>query len=134
MAIMKRKRPRPLPRTRRSHRQAANVVTIEQRELEALRRELERLSAEGPPRWNANPEDVRRSVARLVLALVEFIRQLLERQAIRRMEARTLTDEQIEAIGRALMQLEETVRDMAKRFGIPPEDINLDLGPLGRLL
>lgn len=131
---MKRKRPRPLPRARQSRPQAANVVPIEQRELEALKHELERLSAEGPPRWNANPEDVRRSVARLVLALVEFIRQLLERQAIRRMEARTLTDEQIEAIGRALMQLEETVRDMAKRFGIPPEDINLDLGPLGRLL
>ncbi len=96
---------------------------------------MQRFVAEAKPaRWNANPENVRRSVAQLVLALVEFIRQLLERQAIRRMEARTLTDAQVEALGQALMQLEATVRDLARRFGIPPEEINLDLGPLGRLL
>jgi hypothetical protein len=77
---------------------------------------------------------VQRSVARLVLTLVEFIRQLLERQAIRRLEGGTLTDEQTEAVGVALMRLEETVRDIAARFELAPEDLNLDLGPLGRLL
>jgi hypothetical protein len=108
---------------------------IELRELESLRAELERQAdAALAPRWNANPEDVQKSVARLVLTLVEFIRQLLERQAIRRMEGHTLTPEETENIGVALMRLEETVRDMAPRFGLEPEDLNLDLGPLGRLL
>lgn len=108
---------------------------VEVRELEALRAELERQAdAALAPRWNANPEDVQKSVAKLVLTLVEFVRQLLERQAIRRMEGHTLTPEETENIGLALMRLEETVRDMAGRFGLEPEDLNLDLGPLGRLL
>lgn len=71
---------------------------------------------------------------KLVLTLVEFIRQLLERQAIRRMEAGTITDDETEAIGLALMRLEETVRDLAARFDLAPEDLNLDLGPAGKLL
>jgi hypothetical protein len=97
--------------------------------------ELERLAERGtPPRWNAEPDDVRRSVAKLVLTLVEFIRQLLERQAIRRMDAGTLTPEQTEAVGLALMRLEETVRDIGMQFGLAPEDLNLDLGPVGRLM
>jgi hypothetical protein len=85
------------------------------------------------PRWNADPEDVQRSVVKLVLSLVEFLRQLMERQAIRRMEERTLAPEEIEAVGLALMRLEETVRQLAKQFGLEPSDLNLDLGPLGKL-
>lgn len=85
------------------------------------------------PRWNASPEDVQRSVVKLVLSLVEFIRQLMERQAIRRMEAQTLTPQEIEKLGLALMRLEEAIKDIAKRFGLEQEDLNLDLGPLGRL-
>jgi hypothetical protein len=77
---------------------------------------------------------VQRSVAQLVLTLVEFVRQLLERQAIRRMNEGTLTDAETEAIGAALMKLEETVLDMAAKFGIPPDELNLDLGPLGKLM
>lgn len=83
-----------------------------------------------PMRWNPDPEDVQKSVAQLVLTVVEFLRQLMERQAIRRMERRTLTDQEIEAVGVALMRLEETVRDMGKRFGLSPEDLNLDLGAI----
>jgi hypothetical protein len=113
---------------------AGGVTVTELAELDQLRREVERLSSGGPLRWNADPEDVQRSVAQLVLTLVEFIRKLLERQAIRRMEAGTLTEEQIEDIGRALMKLEETVVDMARRFGLSPEDLNLDLGPVGKLM
>jgi hypothetical protein len=79
-------------------------------------------------------DDVQRSVAHLVLTLVEFIRKLLERQAIRRMEAGTLTDQQTEEVGVALMKLEETVRDIAAKFGIRPDDLNLDLGPVGKLM
>ena len=98
-----------------------------------MREQLERL-AKAPPRWNADPEDVRRSVVKLVLTLIEFIRQLLERQAIRRMDAGTLTADQTEAVGLALMRLEETVRDLGAQFGIAPEDLTLDLGPVGRLM
>ena len=111
------------------------VGTIDVREVESLRAELERLRAAGaPPRWNANPEDVRKSVAKLVLTLVEAIRQLLERQAIRRMEQKTLTDEETEAIGLALMRLEETIRDIGAQFDLSPEDLKLDLGPIGKLV
>ena len=112
-----------------------DLARLDAEELDALRRELEQRAADaGVPRWNADPEDVRRSVAHLVLTLVEFIRKLLERQAIRRMEAGTLTSEQTEDIGRALMKLEETVVDIAARFGVVPEDLNLDLGPIGKLM
>ena len=110
------------------------VTVTDVAELEELRRELERTAVRSPARWNADPDDVQRSVAQLVLTLVEFIRKLLERQAIRRMETGTLTDDQTEDIGRALMQLEETVRDIAAKFGIPVEDLNLDLGPVGKLM
>jgi hypothetical protein len=101
-------------------------------ELESLRADLR--VAGGPARWNADPEDVQRSVVRLVLALVEFLRKLMERQAIRRMEAGTLEPRQIEDMGLALMRLEETVADLAARFGLTPEELNLDLGPLGKLM
>jgi hypothetical protein len=69
-----------------------------------------------------------------VLTLVEFIRQLLERQAIRRMEEGTLSAGQTESVGLALMRLEETVHEIAARFGLEPGDLNLDLGPVGRLM
>ena len=115
-------------------RHARSIATVEIEELDALRGELERLTKGSPPRWNADPEDVRRSVVKLVLTLVEFIRQLLERQAIRRMDAGTLTAEQTEAVGLALMRLEETIRDLGTQFGIAPEDLTLDLGPVGRLM
>jgi len=85
-------------------------------------------------RWNADADDVQRSVAQLVLTLVEFLRQLMERQAIRRMEQKTLSRSEVEAVGTALMQLEETIAEIGARFGLTPEDLNLDLGPIGRLM
>ncbi len=103
-------------------------------ELDALRGELLTRAAEASPaRWNADPENAQRAVAKLVLTLVDFLRQLMERQAIRRMEAGTVTEDEVERLGLALMRLEETLHEMAARFGIPPEELNLDLGPLGRL-
>jgi hypothetical protein len=101
-------------------------------ELRALRRELQRRAA--PARWNPQVEDVERSVAQLVLTIVEFLRQLMERQAIRRMEHKTLTPKEVEAVGAALMRLEETVQEIGARFGLTPEDLNLDLGPAGKLI
>jgi hypothetical protein len=120
---------------RRVVARSAGLTVSELAKLDDLRRELERTSSSSSPfRWNADPDDVQRSVAQLVLTLVEFMRKLLERQAIRRMEAGTLTDQQTEDIGRALMKLEETVVDIAARFGVLPEDLNLDLGPIGKLM
>ena len=136
---MARRKTTPKPKARRAPgaprapKQLAPGVEIQ--EVESLRAELERLRASAaPPRWNADPDDVKRSVAKLVLTLVEAIRQLLERQAIRRMEANTLTDAETEAIGLALMRLEETVRDIAAQFDLAPHDLKLDLGPIGKLV
>ena len=114
----------------RSARRASPEPAVELREIESLRGEIERVArTSGTPRWNANPdEDVRRSVVKLVLTLVDFMRQLLERQALRRVDAGTLTPAETEAIGIALMRLEETVRDLAAQFDLNPEDLNLDLG------
>jgi len=133
---------RPPGAAKRSRRTAASkvvaraggVTVSEVTELDALRREIERLGRTPRARWNANPEDVQRSVAQLVLTLVEFIRRLLERQAIRRMESGTLSEVQVDEIGRALMTLEETIADMARRFGLTADDLNLDLGPIGKLM
>ena len=124
------------PRPRRARTSAVPGTPLSVSEVEALddlRRELERVSSL-PTRLNADPDDVQRSVAHLVLTLVEFVRKLLERQAIRRMETGTLTPTQTEDVGRALMLLESTVRDIAARFGLDPEELNLELGPLGRLM
>jgi hypothetical protein len=122
-------------KTKKSARAArrAPVSTLLARDVASLRRELARRGGREMPRWDADPDDVQRSVARLVLALVEFVRQLLERQALRRMDERTLTRAEVERMGRSLMELEKTVHDLARRFGLTPEDLNLDLGPLGRL-
>ena len=84
-------------------------------------------------RWNPDPEDVQKSVVKLVLSLIEFIRKLMERQAVRRLEEKTLSAEDIENVGVALMKLEETVHLIAKRFKLTPQDLNLDLGPIGKL-
>ena len=119
---------------RSAARPARKARPVAVREIDSLREELERRTAAlAPARWNADPEEVQRSVARLVLTLIEFLRQLFEKQTIRRMEQGTLTPEETEKLGVALMKLEETVRDLAARFGLTPEELNLDLGPLGRL-
>jgi hypothetical protein len=83
-------------------------------------------------RLRIDPDTVERDLARLVLALMEFLRQLMELQAIRRMENGSLSAAQEEALGTTLMRAEAAIRDMAERFGLSPEDLSLDLGPLGR--
>jgi len=103
-------------------------------ELADLRREVERLRGILPERVDVDPEGVEHGLANLVLALVEFLRQLLERQAVRRMEGGTLTDEEIERMGLALMRLEQKIQEMARVFGLEPSDLNIGLGPLGRLV
>jgi hypothetical protein len=136
MATKKKKSTRA-PRPRRTRRKtpvgkAFDATPVTATELRALRREIERKSAR--LRWNPKTDDVQRSVAQLVLTIVEFLRQLMERQAIRRMEQKTLTRKEVEAVGVALMRLEETIKEIGARFGLSPEDLNLDLGPLGKLM
>ncbi|GII79164.1 hypothetical protein Sru01_41460 [Sphaerisporangium rufum] len=87
-----------------------------------------------PWRIRADPESVERDLTRLVLTLVELVRQLVERQSVRRMEQGDLSDDQVETLGLTLMRLEEAMTDLCDRFGLTPADLNLDLGPLGTLL
>ncbi len=99
-----------------------------------LKRELA-AAAQGPAgRIDCSPETVEQGLAKLVLSLIELLRRLLERQAIRRLEGGSLTDQQVEDMGQALMKLEQKIRDLASSFGLKPEDLNLELGPLGKLM
>ena len=96
------------------------------------------LEAAGAParrrRIDADPESVERGLVSLVLTIVELLRQLMERQALRRVEQGSLTDEQVENVGRTLMALEDRMAELRDHFGLAPEDLNIDLGPLGPLL
>lgn len=85
-------------------------------------------------RINTDPATVERGLASLVLTLIELLRQLMERQAIRRVDRGDLSDEQVENIGTTLMLLEEKMTELREHFGLEPEDLNIDLGPLGPLL
>jgi gas vesicle protein GvpK len=157
--VNKKRRP-PRRRSRAATRSAARrprrsgsavaAAPVTAAELRALRDEIDRrmrpparggrrgqprAAKKGAPmRWNPEPEDVQRSVTQLVLTIVEFLRRLMERQAIRRMEQKTLTKKEVEAVGEALMKLEDTVREIGAKFGLTPEDLNLDLGSLGKLM
>jgi Gas vesicle protein K len=95
---------------------------------------LERLEAALPRRVNADPENLEKGLAHLVLTLVELLRQLMERQALRRMEDGTLSDEEVERLGRTFMALSERMDELKRVFGIEDKELNLDLGPLGTLL
>jgi hypothetical protein len=96
--------------------------------------QLRELAPSLPDRIEAGADDIESGVAKLVLTLVEFIRQLLEHQAVRRMEGGGLSDEEIERLGLALLRLEERLEEIKHAFGLENEDLNVDLGPLGRLL
>ena len=85
-------------------------------------------------RINADREDVERGLVTLVLTLVELLRQLMERQALRRVEDGTLSDDKVEEIGQTLMALDERMSELTEQFGVTRADLNLDLGPLGPLL
>jgi uncharacterized protein YjiS (DUF1127 family) len=103
-------------------------------DVAGLARELDRLGTALPRRVNADPEQVEKGLAQLVLTLVELLRQLMERQALRRMEQETLTDEQIERLGETFMKLEGRMDELKEHFGLDDGDLNLNLGPLGDLL
>ncbi|MFJ6123429.1 gas vesicle protein K [Streptomyces sp. NPDC092129] len=85
-------------------------------------------------RLDADPDTVVRDLLALALTIVELLRQLMERQAIRRVEEGDLSDEQVERIGLTLMMMEQRMAELCDQHGLRPEDLNLDLGPLGTLL
>lgn len=87
-----------------------------------------------PRKIAADPETVERGLAQLVLTLVELLRQLMERQALRRMETGALDDEEVERLGETFMKLADRMDELKHEFGLRDEDLNLDLGPLGTLL
>src|SRR5438477_4804219 len=85
-------------------------------------------------RVNADPEKLERGLAQLVLTIVELLRQLMERQALRRIDGGTLSDEEVERLGRTFMELDKRMEELRTQFGLDAEDLNLNLGPLGNLL
>ena len=98
-----------------------------------LREALTFTEATIPERISADPEVVENGLAKLVLAIIELIRRLLEKQALRRMDAGNLTEPEIERLGTALMKLEEKMAELKQTFGLTDEDLNLSLGPIRTL-
>jgi hypothetical protein len=96
--------------------------------------ELSEVAPTLPARIAAGPEDIEAGLGKLVLTVVELLRQVLEHQAVRRMEGGKLSDQQIEDLGLALMRLQERMTELKDAFGLADEDLNIDLGPLGRLI
>ena len=96
--------------------------------------ELRRVADRLPERVNVDAESVEQGLAKLVLTLIELIRRLLEKQAVRRMEGGGLSPGQVEELGLALMKLEEKMAELKTQFGLQDEDLNIDLGPVGRLI
>lgn len=103
------------------------MITNEEREL---RDALSFTDSIVPERISADPEVVENGLAKLVLSIVELVRRLLEKQALRRMDAGNLTDAEIERLGTALMKLEEKMAELKQAFGLSDEDLNLNLGPV----
>ena len=98
-----------------------------------LREALTFTEATIPERISADPEIVENGLAKLVLSIIELIRRLLEKQALRRMDAGNLTESEIERLGSALMKLEEKMAELKQTFGLTDEDLNLSLGPIKTL-
>ncbi len=102
-------------------------------EEDALREQLAFTESTIPERISADPESVENGLAKLVLSIIELVRRLLEKQALRRMDAGNLSEEEIERLGTALMKLEEKMEEMKSVFGLADDDLNLSLGPIRTL-
>jgi hypothetical protein len=114
--------------------QTESKILVGEASLEPFAAELERVSGVLPQRINADPEQIERDLSRLVLTLIELLRQLMERQALRRIERGSLTDDEIERLGLTFLKLEQRMAELKDTFGLTDDDLNLDLGPLGKLL
>ena len=107
---------------------------IETSHVEEFVEQLRCVTDSLPSHINIDAQSVEQGLAKLVLTLIEFIRRLLEKQAVRRMEGGDLSPEQIEELGLALMRLETKLQELKTQFGLTDQDLNLDLGPIGRLI
>jgi len=94
---------------------------------------LDALAKALPERINADPDRVEQGLARLVLTLIELLRRVLEHQAVRRMDGGSLSAEEVERLGLALLKLSERMDELKATFGLTDEDLDIDLGPLGRI-
>jgi predicted AAA+ superfamily ATPase len=103
-------------------------VTITIKEPEEVKEDT------NPQRINIDPKNVEKGLAKLVLTLIELIRKLLEKQAMRRVEGGSLSEEEIEKIGEALMKIEDKMKELKEIFGLKDEELNINLGPLGDLM
>ena len=102
-------------------------------EEDALREQLAFAESTIPERISADPEAIENGLAKLVLSIIELVRRLLEKQALRRMDRGNLSEAEIESLGSALMKLEEKMAEMKKVFGLEDDDLNLSLGPIKTL-
>jgi hypothetical protein len=114
--------------------QPIDRLLAEGADLRRIASSLDHVRQPFPRRITADPERVERGLAQLVLTVVELLRQLMERQALARMEQGTLTDEEVDRLGETFMKLEERMEELKAQFGLEDGDLNLDLGPLGNLL
>src|SRR5881275_608657 len=104
-----------------------------EQEINRLQEQLAAATQQTIERIECNPENIEQGLAKLVLGLIELLRRLLERQAVRRMEGGSLSDQQVEEMGQALMKLEQKINELCEQFGLRPEDLNLGIavGDLG---
>jgi hypothetical protein len=103
-------------------------------DIDLFGNELDRLDAALRRRVNADRDNLEKGLAQLVLTLVELLRQLMERQALRRIEGGSLSPEEVERLGQTFMLLEQRMEELKETFGLDDEDLNMDLGPLGQLM
>ncbi len=125
--------PRPAPIRPSGSTMESQVVESLDAPKDAAMAPLEAVAERLPPRLNTDPDKVENGLAKLVLTLIEVLRKVLEHQAVRRMEGGHLSDEEVERLGVALLRLNDRMQDMKGTFGLTDEDLQIDLGPLGRL-
>jgi hypothetical protein len=112
----------------------SNKILLNTGDADELLKDLTKTGSNAVNRFNANPDNAESGLAQLVLTLVELIRKLVEKQAIRRVEGGTLNEEEIERLGETLMKLELKMEELKKVFNLKDEDLNINLGPLGDLM
>ena len=109
-------------------------IIIQSESIDEIAEELEKVENALPNKINADPDNVESGLSKLVLTLIELIRKLMEKQAMRRIESNSLNEEEIERLGETLMKLENKMNELKEIFGLTDEDLNLNLGPLGDLM
>jgi hypothetical protein len=111
-----------------------NKILLNSVPVDEVKEAIEKIENAVTSRINATPDNADHGLAQLVLTLIELIRKLVEKQAIRRVEGGSLSEEEIERLGETLMKLENKMEELKKIFNLTDEDLNLNLGPLGDLM